>query len=105
MVGSKKLVSIEAQDVSVMDDVQVSVLGPFAHSPEMLLGNYYGTPAGHVTTPFEAVKVKKALLLDSMLHDARCCVFVCLSVRLSVCVPPACACLSIYSLFGECNIF
>ncbi len=36
---------------------QVSVLGPFAHSPEMLLGNYYGTPAGPVTTPFDAIKV------------------------------------------------
>ena len=43
--------------VSGKMSVQVSVLGPFANSPEMLLGNYYGTPAGPVTTPFEAVKV------------------------------------------------
>lgn len=37
--------------------MQVSVLGPFANSPEELLGNYYGTPAGPVTTPFQAIKV------------------------------------------------
>ncbi len=43
--------------VSGKMSLQVSVLGPFANSPEMLLGNYYGTPAGPVTTPFEAIKV------------------------------------------------
>ena len=37
--------------------MQVSVLGPFANSPEMLLGNYYGSAAGPVTTPYEAIKV------------------------------------------------
>ena len=40
--------------------MQVSVLGPFANSSEMLLGNYYGTPAGPVTTPFEAIQVTLA---------------------------------------------
>ena len=43
--------------------MQVSVLGPFANSSEMLLGNYYGTPAGPVTTPFEAIKVTLPLLI------------------------------------------
>ena len=41
-------------------EMQVSVLGPFADSPEMLLGSYYGTPAGPVTTPFQAIKVLDA---------------------------------------------
>lgn len=35
------------------------MLGPFANSPEMLLGNYYGATAGPVTTPFEAIKVSQ----------------------------------------------
>ena len=45
--------------------LQVSVLGPFANSPEMLLGNYYGTPAGPVTTPFEAIKVSHQPMLHA----------------------------------------
>ncbi len=49
---------IQNTHVSGKMSVQVSVLGPFANSPEMLLGNYYGTPAGPVTTPFEAIKVR-----------------------------------------------
>lgn len=28
-----------------------------AHTTEYLLGNYYGRPAGSVTTPFTAIKV------------------------------------------------
>ena len=44
--------------------LQVSVLGPFADSPEMLLGNYYGTPAGPVTTPFKAIKVRSCSPAD-----------------------------------------
>ena len=39
---------------------RVVVLGPHANSSEMLFGNYYGNPAGHVITPFEAVKVGHA---------------------------------------------
>lgn len=39
---------------------RVIVLGPHANSSEMLFGNYYGNPAGHVITPFEAVKVGHA---------------------------------------------
>ena len=47
--------------------MQVSVLGPFANSSEMLLGNYYGTPAGPVTTPFEAIQVTPPLLTEQQL--------------------------------------
>lgn len=48
---------------------KVSVLGPFANSPEMLLGNYYGTPAGPVTTPFEAIKAYLGDGADVQLHE------------------------------------
>ncbi|DBB14816.1 TPA: hypothetical protein ACH3X3_004423 [Trebouxia sp. C0006] len=48
---------------------KVSVLGPFANSPEMLLGNYYGTPAGPVTTPFEAIKAYLGDGVDVQLHE------------------------------------
>lgn len=47
--------------------MQVAVLGPFANSSEMLLGNYYGTPAGPVTTPFEAIQVTLQLLSEQQM--------------------------------------
>ncbi|KAL3158805.1 hypothetical protein ABBQ32_011532 [Trebouxia sp. C0010 RCD-2024] len=49
--GSPKTLPLDAAKLK-----KVSVLGPFANSTEMLLGNYYGTPAGPVTTPYEAIK-------------------------------------------------
>ena len=35
-----------------------------AHTTEYLLGNYYGSPAGSVTTPFTAIKVRAICLSD-----------------------------------------
>ena len=35
-----------------------------AHTTEYLLGNYYGSPAGGVTTPFTAIKVCAVRYLD-----------------------------------------
>lgn len=45
------------------------MLGPFANSPEMLLGNYYGATAGPVTTPFEAIKVSSQHDVQYTLQD------------------------------------
>nr|QOL01198.1 putative extracellular protein TR9_010 [Trebouxia lynnae] len=61
--GAPKTLPLDASKLK-----KVSVLGPFAHSPEMLLGNYYGTPAGHVTTPFEAVKAYLGDKAEVSLH-------------------------------------
>ncbi|DBA66929.1 TPA: hypothetical protein ACH3X2_002045 [Trebouxia sp. C0005] len=62
--GSPKGLPLDASKLK-----KVSVLGPFANSPEMLLGNYYGTPAGPVTTPFEAIKAYLGDGVDVQLHE------------------------------------
>ncbi|KAL0032947.1 hypothetical protein WJX77_007980 [Trebouxia sp. C0004] len=62
--GSPKGLPLDASKLK-----KVSVLGPFANSPEMLLGNYYGTPAGPVTTPFQAIKAYLGDGVDVQLHE------------------------------------
>lgn len=66
------------------DCMQVSVLGPFANSSAMLLGNYYGTPAGPVTTPFEAIKVALHLFIVRLLAKPALPLYVCMTGHMHV---------------------
>ena len=38
------------------------VIGPLAQQTELLLGNYYGNPAGRLMSPYEAMQVGPAVL-------------------------------------------
>ena len=73
--------------------LQVLVVGQPAVQTELLFGNYYGKPAGKVTSPLEAIQVWPTLILKDVLNNAgkprgprtRWHAFVSWSMKLLVC--------------------
>lgn len=65
------------QIVAHLEWLQVVVAGPHAGSTEHLLGNYYGSIAGHITSPFEALQV--CAELDARFTGSSYCFHACCS--------------------------